>query len=425
MHHRSVRHRTQALTNRKLALSAAISLNALSASTALGAPVTVLETHDTALLPVTADPTGLAFDTTTDKMFVVDDGADVIARFTPGDSFAATHTNTTLSLAAGGTDVDTFTLTAAHLPGLSAGDSFVAWLSVDGGLGAPNTVLGSFDDQPTSMVIRTNNASGFTPTQISSLVHGAVNPDGTIRLKVSGHDDFNFNGQSDSTPANGHGEVGNYDLSVGTGNLQLFLTQPPVDDPEGAAFDGTNLWVSNGTGSGGSDASLFKINPADGSVLMSFDLPATTGGAIDDAEGLAWDGTNIWVSADQDIFKIDPTDGSLINMATLVGVDLQGLAFNGTHILAGDSNNDEILFINPATLVVDGVWDDLPDSPDGLTFDGTDVWFSDESSERLYKITAATPPLSEIPEPSTGIILAGVLTTLALNNRRNSDDSLR
>jgi YVTN family beta-propeller protein len=61
-------------------------------------------------------------------------------------------------------------------------------------------------------------------------------------------------------------------------------TIPVGADPRGVAFDGTNIWVTN-TGSG----TVSKINPTTNTVTATVTVGTNP-------EGVAFDGTNIWVA---------------------------------------------------------------------------------------------------------------------------------
>src|SRR6266550_4308793 len=72
--------------------------------------------------------------------------------------------------------------------------------------------------------------------------------------------------------------------------------------PEGVAFDGASLWVSNR-----SDGSVTKLKASDGSNLGTFAVGSSP-------EGLAFDGVNIWVSnrSSNNVTKLKASDGSTL-----------------------------------------------------------------------------------------------------------------
>ena len=106
--------------------------------------------------------------------------------------------------------------------------------------------------------------------------------------------------------------------------------------PEGIAFDGTNLWVSNNNAN-----TVSKINPTTASVLAT----VTVG---QNPSGVAFDGTDVWVTYLASVAKIDPTTD-----------DVLGSGGNG---LAG---------------------------PTGLVFDGSDMWVTNEANNTITKLRAS------------------------------------
>ncbi|MGB8859894.1 MAG: hypothetical protein WCC60_11595, partial [Ilumatobacteraceae bacterium] len=85
-------------------------------------------------------------------------------------------------------------------------------------------------------------------------------------------------------------------------------TFPTGAHPFGAAFDGTNLWITNA-----SSNTVSKVNPATGAKT-----DYTTGSG---PRGVAFDGTNIWVAnfGSGTVSKINPNGvapGTPINYTT-------------------------------------------------------------------------------------------------------------
>jgi DNA-binding beta-propeller fold protein YncE len=54
--------------------------------------------------------------------------------------------------------------------------------------------------------------------------------------------------------------------------------------PQGVAFDGANIWVTNGN-----SATVSKLRASDGTLLGTFTVGSTP-------QGVAFDGANIWVA---------------------------------------------------------------------------------------------------------------------------------
>jgi hypothetical protein len=118
--------------------------------------------------------------------------------------------------------VDTFTES-----GLQPSAPFVAWTNNFPGINPPkkpNTILGAFNQS--GNLIAVNDDGGPFGSNWGSGIKSSVNNDGSLKLKVSGYNDFNFDERNDFSggPCNGgsggggcvrnapHPQVGKYDL---------------------------------------------------------------------------------------------------------------------------------------------------------------------------------------------------------------------
>lgn len=133
--------------------------------------------------------------------------------------------------------------------------------------------------------------------------------------------------------------------------------------PEGVAFDGANIWVSNA-----GDNTVTKLRAADGSNLGTFAVG-------NQPMGVAFDGANIWVanSISNTVTKLRASDGT--NLGTFsVGTQPWWLAFDGRAVWVTNSMSNSVTKL-PAK---DGkVLGTFPVSgPRGIAFDGTYVWVS-------------------------------------------------
>lgn len=228
--------------------------------------------------------------------------------------------------------------------------------------------------------------------------------------------------------------------SLGGVNKAVFDTTGYSFDPEGLAYDGQNIWVSDDNA-----RKLFKIDPLTGTPFdlapgdpneVGFDL-ATTAEDIGGAEGLTYDTLHdvLWVSEDDTFMPIDPATGQIVDLGynrdaggtprpitldtTMFTVDnlfagrplvngpgtslnIEGLGFVNQHLLLGDEAGEEqILLFNTVTGSIDQVWQ-LPFpapftagsslDPNGLTYDGRYVRASDNSLERIFTLTPALQP---------------------------------
>ena len=250
------------------------------------------------------------------------------------------------------------------------GDEFFLSLDNTSGTGAPDTTMGTFGVGGPLLGI--SDQSDTFGDGYGSELFGTVNADGTLNIAVSGYPDLDFDGLRDGGGIP-HDQEGDFELflSVGPGAR--------LDDVEGlTAFndpvEGDTLFL------GGDDTVLVQIDPETLEVFNSFDLATTTAGAIDadtDIEGLASDGTNLYVSAGENLWVIDPTDGSLIDQAAFLGLDIEGLGFDGTYLILGDENFPQsLVFVDPSDLSIVATSDNLPSVPGGGGFYPNGVAYS-------------------------------------------------
>ena len=94
--------------------------------------------------------------------------------------------------------------------------------------------------------------------------------------------------------------------------LFTYDVQTPTGDNQclGVEFDGTNFWVTGG-GAGG-DNWLYKLD-SDGNYLTNFSQGTISAWGWRD---LAWDGTYLYGSDEDEFVKIDPADGSVVELLT-------------------------------------------------------------------------------------------------------------
>ena len=355
------------------------------------------------------DPEGLAV--IGDVLYVVDDGdsVDWQSTLTSINLNTGSVTQSSLALGSAFTSVGTGTLTGGSVSTFSltsgaggltfgAGDEFFLALDNTSGSGAPNTTMGSFGAGgplvgPPLGVSRWSFVFG---DGLGAELLGTVNADGTINIAVSGFPDFNFDGLDDFS-GDPHDQEGDFELflSVGPGvRLNDVEGLTAFNDP----VEGDTLFL------GGENTVLVQIDPETLEVFNNFDLATTTAGAIDadiDIAGLASDGTNLYVSAGENLWVIDPTDGSLIDQMTFLGLDIEGLGFDGVNLILGnDASPESVIFVDPNDLSVVATADTFPSVPGGGIFDPTGVAYS----PTLGRIILSDPDLNNLPNFHSGAI---------------------
>lgn len=132
-------------------------------------------------------------------------------------------------------------------------------------------------------------------------------------------------------------------LASGDTALDDFTTIPVEGSVTfGVAWDGQAIWGSDGNGD------VSRIDPVTGTILHQFTAPDTG-----DPEGrdMAWNSADnaLWYgswSTDK-IYLLDPASGSVMRQFAAPGNGPQGLAFDGTHLWVSDEYRSSIWKVNP------------------------------------------------------------------------------
>src|SRR6267378_2947965 len=166
----------------------------------------------------------------------------------------------------------------------------------------------------------------------------------------------------------------------------------------GMAFDGSNMWIA------GQGAGVFKVRASDAAILGQF--------AVENAATVAFDGANVWVAVDglgprstvvklrasdgPDIWVADRSDGTVTKLRASDGVKLAtvtglqgpaGLAFDGTNIWVSEITGNSVAKI-AGNGTVRGTFP-VAAAPLGLTFDGANIWVASVGSSTLTKLRAS------------------------------------
>jgi len=133
-------------------------------------------------------------------------------------------------------------------------------------------------------------------------------------------------------------------------------------------------------------------NATFGDVIRTIRLP-TSG-----AQGLAWDGTNLWM-AWGDIYKLNPTDGSVLGQIPGPAGDIQDLTWDGSALWCVSYSTDRIYRLNPGSGQVLKSFPSPGSKPIGIAWDGTYLWHSDENGT-FYKLRPSDGSVvSSVPSP--------------------------
>ena len=179
------------------------------------------------------------------------------------------------------------------------------------------------------------------------------------------------------------------------GTVLNTITPPSVSAASGLAFDGTNLWLSHPN----SDI-VYELDNT-GAVLSSFSTPSTS------PAGLTFDGTNLWLvdSNTDTIYELNTAgvEQSSFSTAAFGSTSPAGLTFDGTNLWLVDRSNDVIYEVDTAGNLLSSfsTAEIGSASPRGLTWDGSSLWLVDED-DFVYELSTTGVLLSSFAAPDTG-----------------------
>jgi hypothetical protein len=184
--------------------------------------------------------------------------------------------------------------------------------------------------------------------------------------------------------------------------------------PRGLAYDGTNLWISfNST-----DYRIYKIDMT-GSTLLgvtSFPCPATVG----TVQNLSYYNGSLWllqtpVAAPSRglIYKLDPATGTVLDTITAPGViGGRGIAFANGRIYCNDRDSAKVYSCDPAVKNWSYAFPSPPPpagttSATGMFFNGTTFWIANSggtntASDVLCEVSPAGAVLRYVTAPYPG-----------------------
>jgi outer membrane protein assembly factor BamB len=194
----------------------------------------------------------------------------------------------------------------------------------------------------------------------------------------------------------------------------------PGDDPEGIAFDGTNLRISGGNGL------IYTVDRITGAVLGSVPVPTFQ------IDGLAFGAGRLYASSTSPeiVYELDATTGAVTaQFATAGGDGLEYIAGSPNLLLLGDVGSDRISITRASDLAVLEVLNltELAeaagiagaDNPYGLAYDGQFVWYVDHTRQLLVKLDVDLPS-GTVPEPGGLALVSLGLTVLLVCWRHRS-----
>ena len=166
-----------------------------------------------------------------------------------------------------------------------------------------------------------------------------------------------------------------------------------AEDAKAIAWDSTNFWVLDNK-----TKMILSVNPATGDVINRIKAPSPDGEGYWSLEGLAWDGQNLWVAYyagfSSSICKVDPVNGKVIE-SFFSDSHPKGLATDGKKLWTINYNGEKF----PATIDVRDITKSgfdivksrkfiatIPiDKVKSIAFDGKNVWIIDLMKKNINK----------------------------------------
>ena len=192
-----------------------------------------------------------------------------------------------------------------------------------------------------------------------------------------------------------------------------------ADGVQGVAFDGTNYWLSVS----GTTRSLYKIDVSGSTLgtLLTISLPNITGGTL---RGIVWQQGFIWqaVSGNGKIYKINPVNGAVLDSINTPGIEPRGICFAGGDLYCNDVSIDSVFAYSFST----GTWTSrfaTPTPPGGTTtnrfatglaFDGQTFWIANSTGDfdQVFNLSTTGAVLRFFNGPRLGTAqLTGIVVT--------------
>jgi hypothetical protein len=170
----------------------------------------------------------------------------------------------------------------------------------------------------------------------------------------------------------------------------------------GLAFDGANIWVVVS----GNNPVVTKLRASDGANLGNF--PVSSGGS----ESAAFDGANIWVTGGGSgtVNKLRASDGANLGTFPVQGNPALGVAFDGTNIwvVGGSASDGKVTKLRASDGACVGTCAfSVGDFPYAIAFDGANIWVATQTNT-LTKLRASDGAnLGTFPVGGSGVAFDG------------------
>jgi DNA-binding beta-propeller fold protein YncE len=153
----------------------------------------------------------------------------------------------------------------------------------------------------------------------------------------------------------------------------------PAANPRGLAWDGSTLWVVDGTGN-----VLISLNRLSGTPIRTLDSP------LDQTTGIAYDSHDLWVCSERsvDVYKINLLNGDVQKRLNLQKGSFSALTYAQGSLWLADAQSNKVLQVHPETGELLSSFPNAGIRADGLAFDGLHFWVSDSSRLTIIELAA-------------------------------------
>ncbi|MGH1362397.1 MAG: choice-of-anchor D domain-containing protein [Calditrichia bacterium] len=186
---------------------------------------------------------------------------------------------------------------------------------------------------------------------------------------------------------------------------QVIKTVPAPNYPYGITYDGSHLWV--GTSSTNSNK-IWKLNPSDGSVAGTIDVPYQPASGSYTVKALAYDGDDLWVFMDlpsaehpDKFYRMNPATGDVTKTINSPENNyIGGMTFHDNHIFytqyyASNVIGRDVIIKMDTTGVTRDTIITQGEQPMGIDFNGQFFWCAEDTGfgatrQEIYEYDVST-----------------------------------
>ena len=270
-----------------------------------------------------------------------------------------------------------FPVCSGGTPGALAFDGKHIWVTCHGGVSELQELSAS-DGSLVAAVTQIFNSSPYSGLTLSNLLYDGAN----IWVTGAGLPSIGAVARINVAAVNISAANPMTCASLGTADCMYIATDV---GPFGMTFDGTNVWVANGTGNDLTEIPPSGI-PTNVHPIVSCLMPLA----------LAFDTVNIWITCEQsNSVQVWQVVGGNTQYPPLTGTGISSpayLAFDGTYMWVGSSGGafNEIQAVTPPFTVNHSFT--VPGGGGGIAFDGKYMWVIDYSTAQVYKLVPPANP---------------------------------